>query len=92
MHIFLKLVARPIADPGVASYFHGVSFMEIDHKIFSTIFLLLPLIQEGLVSVTSVSTVISEIFVRVLFARNFAYAKFHENKTLAIWLDHSVIY
>ena len=47
MHIILKLVVRPIADPGVASYFHGVTFMEIDHKIFSTIFLPLPLIQEG---------------------------------------------
>ena len=26
-------------------------------------------------------TVNSEIFMRVLFSRNFAYAKFHENKT-----------
>ena len=28
-------------------------------------------------------TVNSEIFARVLFSRNFAYAKFHEYKTLA---------
>ena len=27
-------------------------FMEIDHEVFSTVILLLPLIQEGLVSVT----------------------------------------
>ena len=27
------------------------------------------------------NTVISEIFARVLFSRNFAYAKFRENKT-----------
>ena len=42
--------------------------MDIDHKIFSTILLLLPLIQERLVSVTSVSTVDSENFARVLFS------------------------
>ena len=29
------------------------NFVEIDHEIFSTVFLLLPLIQEGLLSVTS---------------------------------------
>ena len=27
----------------------------------------------------------SEIFARTLFSRNFAYAKFRENKTLAKW-------
>ena len=43
------------ADPGVASLipagFH--TFVEIDHEIISTVILLLPLIQEGLLSVTS---------------------------------------
>ena len=33
-------------------------------------------------------TLNSEIFVRILFAQNFAYAKFRENKTLAIWQNH----
>ena len=33
----------------------------------------------------------SEIFARVLFSRNFAYAKFRENKILAKWQNHSVI-
>ena len=37
-------------------------------------------------------TLNSEIFARVLFSRNFAYAKFHGNKTLAILRDHSAIY
>ena len=34
----------------------------------------------------------SEIFARVLFLRNFTYAKFRENKTLVKWLNHSVVY
>ena len=34
-------------------------------------------------------TVNSEIFARTLFSRNFAYAKFHENKPLAKWLNYS---
>ena len=33
-------------------------------------------------------TVNSEISARVLFSRNFAYAKFHENKILAKWQNH----
>ena len=37
-------------------------------------------------------TVDWEIFARVLFLRNFAYAKFRENEALAKWRDHSVIY
>ena len=37
-------------------------------------------------------TVNSEIFARVLFTRNFAYAKFRENKILAKWRNHSVDY
>ena len=40
----------------------------------------------------SVSTVNSEIFARTLFSRNFAYAKSCENKTLAKWQNHSVVY
>ena len=31
-------------------------------------------------------------FCEVIFSRNFAYAKFHENKILAKWLNHSVDY
>ena len=41
-------VASLIADPGFA---HPHTFVEIDHEIFSTV-ILLPLIQEGLLSVT----------------------------------------
>ena len=37
-------------------------------------------------------TVNPEIFARILFSRNFAYAKFRENKTLAKWHNNSVIY
>ena len=37
-------------------------------------------------------TVNSEIFARGLFSRNFAYAMFRGNKTLARWQNHSVIY
>ena len=33
----------------------------------------------------------SEIFARTLFSRNFAYAKFLENKTLAKWQNHSLV-
>ena len=40
----------------------------------------------------TVSTVNSNIFARTLFSRNFAYAKFRENKTLAKWQKHSVVY
>ena len=41
------------------------------------------------------NTVNSEIFARTLILRNFAYAKyakFRENKTLAKWQNHSVVY
>ena len=31
-------------------------------------------------------------FVRVLFSRNLAYAEFGENKIVAKWRNHSVIY
>ena len=37
-------------------------------------------------------TVNSEIFVRVLFSQNFAYAKFRENDILAKWGNHSLVY
>ena len=36
-----------------------------------------------------VLTVNSEIFASVLFSRNFAYAKFRENKALLKWRNHS---
>ena len=32
------------------------------------------------------------IFARVLFSRNFAHATFRVNKTLAKWLNNSVVY
>ena len=38
------------------------------------------------------NTVKSEIFARTLFSRNFAYAKFRENKTLTKWQNYSVVY
>ena len=43
------MVASPIADPGVLSSTLAWShtLVEIDHEIFSTLILLLPLIQEG---------------------------------------------
>ena len=47
--------------------------------------------EADVVSCMSV-TVNSEIFSRVLISRNFAYAKFRENKTLAKWQNHSVVY
>ena len=37
------------------------------------------------------NTVNSEIFARTLFSRNFAYAKFRENKTLDKLQNHSVV-
>ena len=36
-------------------------------------------------------TVNLEIFARVLFSRNSAYAKIRENETLVKWRDHSVV-
>ena len=52
----VQSVPRLIADPGVVSLISTQShtFVEIDHEVFSTT-ILLPLIQEGLVSVTSKS-------------------------------------
>ena len=51
----LQWVVSQTADPGIVSLIPAQShtFVEIDHKIISTIILLLPLIQEGLLSVTS---------------------------------------
>ena len=37
-------------------------------------------------------TVHSEIFTRVVFSRNFAYAKFRKNKILAKWRHQSAFY
>ena len=39
-----------------------------------------------------VLTVNLVIFARVLFSRNFAYAKFGENIIVAKWSNHSVVY
>ena len=48
-------VTSLIADPGVASSIPALShiFVDVDHEIISTAILLLPLIQEGLLSATS---------------------------------------
>ena len=50
-------VASLIADPGVMSSIptRPHTFVEICHKIISTVILLLPLIQDGLLSVISKS-------------------------------------
>ena len=51
-----QLVANPTADPGAANLIPAQShtFVEIDHEIiFTVILLLILLIQEGLLSVTS---------------------------------------
>ena len=53
-------VASLIADPGILSLIQAQphNFSEIDHEIFSTV-VLLPLIQGGLLSVTSESIALS---------------------------------
>ena len=50
-------VASPTADPGITSLIPAKShtFVEIYHEIISMVILLLPLIQERLLSVTSES-------------------------------------
>ena len=55
--LIAQLVASMIADTGVLSLMpvRPDTFMETDHGIFSMVILLLPLIQEGLLSVTSES-------------------------------------
>ena len=52
-----QLVTNLTADPGVTTLIPARShtFMEIDLEIIATTILLLPLIQEGLLSVTSES-------------------------------------
>ena len=51
-----QLVTSPTADPLVVSpLVRSHTFVEIDHKIICTVILLLPLIQEGLLSVTGES-------------------------------------
>ena len=48
MHIRLLIGNRPVrSPPGLAT-----SFVEIDHEIFSTVILFLPLIREGQLSVS----------------------------------------
>ena len=53
----VQSVASPIAGPGIMSSIPAGSytFVKIDYEIFSTVILLLLLIQEGLLSVTSES-------------------------------------
>ena len=49
------MVACPITDLGVVSSIpvRPYTFVAIEHEMFSTVILLLPLIQEGLLLVTS---------------------------------------
>ena len=49
-----QLVTSPTADPGIVNLIpsHSHTFVEIDHEIISTVILLLPLIQEGLIVVS----------------------------------------
>ena len=51
----MQSVVSPTADPGVASLIpdQSYTFVEIDYEIVSTVILLLPLIQEGLLSPSS---------------------------------------
>ena len=53
----VQSVSSPTADPGVTSSILARShtFVEFDREIISTVILILPLIQEGLLSVTSES-------------------------------------
>ena len=52
----VQLVTSLTADPSVVSpMVRSHKFVEIDHKIIFTVILLLPLIQEGLLSVTGES-------------------------------------
>ena len=48
----MQSVAIPTADPGVAgsTSYRSYTFVENDHEIISMVFLLLPLIQEGVLS------------------------------------------
>ena len=48
--------------------------------------------EELYTSDTNESSVNSEIFARVLFSRNFAYAEFRENKILEKWRNYSLLY
>ena len=60
-------VASLTADPGVESLIRirSHTFVEINHGIISTVILLLPLIQEVLLSVTSKSIYVHEVHVLV---------------------------
>ena len=51
-----QLVVSQTADPGVTSPIsvQPLTFMEIDHELFSMVILFLPLTQEGLLLVTRV--------------------------------------
>ena len=46
-----SLIADPVVVSSILACFH--TFIEIDCEIFSTVILLFPLIQEGLLSVTN---------------------------------------
>ena len=67
---------------------HNIFLREIRNIIFRY-----ELLYGGLHCDQWLLTVNSEIFARVLFSRNFAYAKFRENKILTNWRNHSnVVY
>ena len=62
-----QLVANPTADPGIVSSIQAPShiFVDIDQEIISTVFLLLLLIRQGLLSVTSESMCMSSLYRKV---------------------------
>ena len=59
------------ADPGVVSSIPVWShtFVKIDHEIISTVILLLPLIQEGLLSVTNESMCMKYWLTRLIYSQ-----------------------
>ena len=75
----------------------GLHLWSFDNKLIKLIKILFNIFQScKILFIQQVynigDTVNSEIFARTLFSRNFAYAKFRENKTLERWQNHSVVY
>ena len=74
--------------PTVHSEFFARILFTVNSKIFARILFTV----NSEIFARILFTVNSEIFARVLFSRNFAYAKFRENKILAKWRNHSFGY
>ena len=67
-----------------------IYYMTLKYFEISFLYAKLNILPCILHTVMDIITVNSEIFARVLFSRNFAYAKFRENKILMKWRYHSV--